>query len=62
MNPTDTTWLWLCLGASLLALIYGLISVKWILGRSAGNECMQEIAAAIQEGAGKRRLRRSRRD
>ncbi len=52
MNPTDTTWLWLCLGASLLALIYGLISVKWILGRSAGNERMQEIAAAIQEGAG----------
>jgi len=51
MNPTDTTWLWLCLGASLLALIYGLISVKWILGRSAGNERMQEIAAAIQEGA-----------
>ena len=52
MNPTNTTWLWLCLGASLLALIYGLISVKWILGRSAGNERMQEIAAAIQEGAG----------
>jgi len=52
MNPTDTTWLSLCLGASLLALIYGLISVKWILGRSAGNERMQEIAAAIQEGAG----------
>jgi len=52
MNPTNTTWLWLCLGASLLALIYGLVSVKWILGRSAGNERMQEIAAAIQEGAG----------
>ncbi|MFL2545788.1 MAG: sodium-translocating pyrophosphatase [Candidatus Rariloculaceae bacterium] len=49
MNPTNA--LWLCIGASVLALLYGLISVKWILGQSAGNERMQEIAAAIQEGA-----------
>jgi K(+)-stimulated pyrophosphate-energized sodium pump len=41
----------LCLGASALALIYGLTSVKWILGQSAGNERMQEIATAIEEGA-----------
>ena len=50
MNPTNA--LWLCIGASLLALLYGLISVKWILSQSAGTERMQEIAAAIQEGAG----------
>ncbi len=50
MNSTIA--LWLCLGASVLALIYGLVSVSWILGRSAGTERMQEIAAAIQEGAG----------
>jgi K(+)-stimulated pyrophosphate-energized sodium pump len=49
MNPTNA--LWLCLGASVLALLYGLISVKWILSQSAGTERMQEIAAAIQEGA-----------
>ena len=49
---TSTLALWLCLGASVLALIYGLVSVSWILGRSAGSERMQEIAAAIQEGAG----------
>jgi K(+)-stimulated pyrophosphate-energized sodium pump len=49
MNPTNA--LWLCLGASVLALLYGLISVKWILAQSAGTERMQEIAAAIQEGA-----------
>ena len=41
----------LCLGASALAVIYGLTSVKWILGQSAGNERMQEIATAIEEGA-----------
>ncbi len=47
----STLALWLCLGASVLALIYGLVSVSWILGRSSGTERMQEIAAAIQEGA-----------
>ena len=43
--------LWLALGASLLAVLYGLISVNWVLGRSPGTERMQQIAAAIQEGA-----------
>ncbi len=49
MNPGNA--LWISLGAALLAVLYGLVSVKWILGRSQGNERMQEIAAAIQEGA-----------
>ena len=49
MNPE--TALWLSLGAALLALVYGVVSAKWILGRSAGSERMQEIAAAVQEGA-----------
>ena len=49
MNPE--TALWLSLGAALLALVYGVVSAKWVLGRSAGSERMQEIAAAIQEGA-----------
>jgi K(+)-stimulated pyrophosphate-energized sodium pump len=43
--------LWLSLGAALLAVVYGLATASWVLGRSAGNDRMQEIAAAIQEGA-----------
>ena len=32
-------------------MFYGVVSAKWILGRSAGSERMQAIATAIQEGA-----------
>jgi len=49
MNPDIA--LWLCLGAAILAIVYGLLSVTWVLGQSAGSERMQQIAAAVQEGA-----------
>ncbi|MDH3970946.1 MAG: sodium-translocating pyrophosphatase, partial [Gammaproteobacteria bacterium] len=33
------------------ALAYGIVSSKWIMTKPTGNERMQEIAAAVQEGA-----------
>ena len=36
---------------ALLAVVYGIVTSRMVLSASAGNEKMQEIAAAVQEGA-----------
>ena len=43
--------LWLSIGAGALAIVFGIVSTRWILAQPAGNSRMQEIAAAVQEGA-----------
>ena len=39
------------LACAVAAIAYGIWSIKWLLAKPTGNEKMQEISAAIQEGA-----------
>ncbi|WP_337053906.1 sodium-translocating pyrophosphatase [Pseudoxanthomonas sp. USHLN014] len=41
----------LALACAAIAILYGIVSSRWVLSRPAGNARMQQIAAAVQEGA-----------
>jgi len=41
----------IAIGCAMAALVYGMVSIKWIVGLPAGNERMRDIAMAIQQGA-----------
>jgi K(+)-stimulated pyrophosphate-energized sodium pump len=45
------TGLIIAIGCAMAALLYGALSIKWIVALPTGNERMREIAAAIQQGA-----------
>jgi K(+)-stimulated pyrophosphate-energized sodium pump len=46
-----STGLFIAIGCAMAALLYGVVSIKWIVALPTGNERMREIATAIQEGA-----------
>ncbi|TCV85345.1 sodium-translocating pyrophosphatase [Sulfurirhabdus autotrophica] len=41
----------LALACASLAIVYGVVSIGWVLAKPTGNDRMREIATAIQEGA-----------
>ena len=51
MPPTQSTLLWIILGASVGALIFAVGLARWVLARGAGTPAMRVISDAIQEGA-----------
>ena len=51
LGSTEMFWLWFSVGTAILAIIVGFGLMKGVLAADQGTSKMQEIAAAIQEGA-----------
>jgi len=51
LSMSMSSALWFALICAVIAVVYGMVSVSWILRQSDGNDRMREIAAAIQQGA-----------
>jgi len=47
----DVKWLYLSLGAGVLGLVFAFIKSQWVNRQDPGTERMQEIGAAVREGA-----------
>ncbi len=43
--------LWLIVFCGALAIAYAVSATRWVISQDAGSERMQEIAAAVREGA-----------
>jgi len=52
MDLSDTDVFWVATLASILAILYGVYLIFWVLRQKTGDTKMQDIASAIQEGAG----------
>src|SRR5438105_15891729 len=46
-----TTLLWAIVVAGLLSIVYGIVTTRSLLAADAGSARMQEISAAVREGA-----------
>ena len=42
---------WFAIACGVLAILYGILTSRSVLAMDAGSERMQEISAAVQEGA-----------
>ncbi len=51
VSSADALWLWIAFAIGIVALIGALLFARSVIGSDSGTAAMQEIAAAIREGA-----------
>lgn len=50
-TESDKMFLWISLGLSLIAIVFGIYLRSWVLKQDAGTPKMQEVSSSIQQGA-----------